>query len=115
MVWESFDMKKQGLRRVGRTPCVLVEGLGIFHVALSEDVLGHSRQSSRSTLPQSGLLKTGVSGPARPPGHRFLFTNAGFLVGLLWSHPPHSRVAVSLLFHEYQLFSYCCFNVPASH
>lgn len=59
MVWESFDMKKQGLRTVGRTACVLV-GLGIFHVALSEDVLGHSRQSSRSTLPQLGLLKTGL-------------------------------------------------------
>lgn len=60
-MWESFDMKKRGLGRVGRTACVLVEGLGIFHVALSEDVLGHRRQSTRSTLPQLGPLKTGVN------------------------------------------------------
>lgn len=84
VVWESFDTRKQGLRRVGRTARVFAEGLGICHMALSE-VLGHRRHSSRSTLPQLGLLKTGrcvgVSGPPRPQGHRFLSRHACAVVG----------------------------------
>lgn len=59
VVWESFDTKKQGLRRAGRTACVLAEGLGICLMALSE-VLGHRRHSSRATLPQVGLLEKGI-------------------------------------------------------
>ena len=83
VVWESFDTRKQRLRRVGRTARVFAEGLGICHMALSE-VLGHRRHSSRSTLPQLGLLKTGrcvgVSGPPRPQGHR-LSTQACTVAG----------------------------------
>lgn len=105
-MWESFDMKKQGLRTVGRTACVLVEGLGISHVALSEDVLGHSRQSSRSTLPQLGLLKTGLWVFWVLPGLKGTVSCLQ-TQGCWW--------AVPLSFHEYQLSSYCCFNVPASH
>lgn len=116
VVWESFDTKKQELRRVGRTPCVIAEGLGICHMALSE-VLGHRRLSSMFTLLQLGLPKTGIWGFQVLPGLKGTIS-CPHMHGCWWACYgliPHTQNSCSHLVPCLPAISYSCFNMPASH
>lgn len=116
VVWESLDTKKQGLRRVGRTPRVLAEGLGICPMALSE-LLGHRRHSSMSTLPQSGLLKTGIWVFQVLPGLKGT-VSCPRMHGCWWACYgliPHTQNSCSHFVPCLPAISYCCCNMPASH